>query len=107
MKARFCFDVAFKAGRKTDAEGMASAMDNVIKCGMAALGDCWSDYGGVPKVGEVFVLDAKQALEHADTVNQVIVENTDADDQLQGKDSGLGRMLGPVLDFLWQIAGKR
>jgi hypothetical protein len=107
MKARLYFDVAFKTSKKTDAEGMASAMDNVIKCGMSALSDSWDEYGGVPKVGKVFVLDTKQALGHADTVNQVIVENTDADDQIQGKDSELGRMLGPVFDFLRKIAGKK
>ena len=107
MKARFYFDVEFKASRETDAEGIASAMDNVVKCGMSALSDSWDEYGGVPKVGEVFALDTEQALEHADTVNQIIVENTDADDQLQGKDNELGRMLGPVFGFLKKIAGKK
>ena len=65
MKARFYFDVEFKASRETDAEGIASAMDNVVKCGMSALGDCWSDYGGEPKVGEVFVLNTEATTGHA------------------------------------------
>jgi hypothetical protein len=64
MKARLFFDVKFN-GRKTDAESIAAALDNVVKCGMSALGDCWDEYGGQPKVGEFFVLDAKAAARHA------------------------------------------
>lgn len=45
MKARVYLDVEFN-GRKTDAESVAAAMDNVVKAGMSALGDCWDEYGG-------------------------------------------------------------
>ena len=38
-------------------------MDNMVRTGMSALGDCWDEYGGEPKVGEVFVLDTEQADE--------------------------------------------
>jgi hypothetical protein len=60
MKARLYFDVEFD-GRKTDGESIASAMDNVVKCGMSALDDCWDEYGGKPQVGKCFVLDTAQA----------------------------------------------
>ncbi len=60
MKARLFLDVEFN-GRKTDAEGIAAALDRVMETGMSALGDCWDEYGGVPKVGQFLVLDTKQA----------------------------------------------
>ena len=60
MKARLYLDVKFD-GRKTDAEGVAAALDNVVKCGMAALDDAWDEYGGAPKVGEMLVLNTAQA----------------------------------------------
>jgi hypothetical protein len=60
MKARLYFDVKFN-GRKTDSESIAGAMDNVVKCGMSALSDCWDEYGGEPKVGQFLVLDTAQA----------------------------------------------
>jgi hypothetical protein len=106
MKARFYFDVKFSKGA-TDAEGLASAMDNVIKCGMSALSDSWDEYGGAPKVGEVFVLDTNKAMEHAGTVSRAIVEYTDANEQLENEGGELGRMLAPVAEFLRQIAGKK
>lgn len=106
MKARFYFDMSFSE-RATDPEGLASAMDNVIKCGMSALSDSWDEYGGVPKVGEVFVLDTNQAMEHAGTVSRAIVEYTDANEQLNDEGGELGKMLAPVAEFLRQIAGKK
>ena len=105
MKARFYLDVEFKGRNWT--EGMASALDNVVRNGMTALGDCWGEYGGKPKIGEVFILDTKQAEEHADTLHQVIAEYTDPDDQLNGVSSELGKSLAPIRDFLRQIAGKQ
>jgi len=107
MKARFYFDVAFKASRKTDAEGMASALDNVIKTGMTALGESWDEYGGKPKIGEVFVLDTKQAMEHASSVNRVIAEYTNPDDLIKNGDDELGEALAPVVQFLRKLAGKK
>ena len=71
MEARLYFDINFNGG-KTDAEGVASAMDNVVRTGMSALGDCWDEYGGEPKVGEVFVLDTEQAARHAATLGEII-----------------------------------
>ena len=56
MKARFYLDVEFN-GRKTDAESIAAAMDRTVETGMSALGDCWDEYGGTPKVGQFLVLD--------------------------------------------------
>jgi hypothetical protein len=66
MKARLYLDVKFN-GRKTDAEGIASALDNVVNTGMSALGDCWDEYGGAPKVGQFLVADTVQpgGSEHA------------------------------------------
>jgi hypothetical protein len=97
MKARFYFDVAFKAGKKTDAEGMASALDNVIKAGMTVLGDCWGDYRGKPKVGEVFVLDTEAAAEHAEKLDYLI----------DGQEDELGESLVPVREFLRKLARKK
>ena len=97
MKARFYFDVEFKANRKTDAEGIASALDNVVRSGMTVLGDCWSDFGGKPKIGEVFVLDTKAAAEHADNLDLLI----------DGQSDELGESLVPVRDFLRRVAGKK
>ena len=74
MKARFYFDVAFKASKKVDAEGIASAMDNVVKTGMSALSNSWDEYGGVPKVGGVFVLDTDTAVQHVDALVQTAIE---------------------------------
>ena len=97
MKARFYFDVEFKASRKTDAEGIASALDNVVRSGMTVLGDCWSDFGGTPRIGEVFVLDTKAAAEHADNLDRLI----------GGRDDELGKSLVPIRNFLRQVAGKK
>jgi len=97
MKARLCFDVEFN-GRKTDAESIASAMDNVVKTGMTVLGDCWEECGGKPKVGECFVLDTRQAAEHAKALD-LLVEGREDDE--------LGEMLAPVRNFLHQVAGKK
>jgi hypothetical protein len=71
MKARLYLDVEFN-GRKTDAESIAAAMDNVVKAGMSALGGCWDEYGGVPKVGQFLVLDTAQAAEHAEALGTLI-----------------------------------
>ena len=56
MKARVCLDVQFD-GRRTDGESIASAM---VKTGMSALGDCWDEFGGEPKVGEFLAADTAQ-----------------------------------------------
>jgi hypothetical protein len=56
MKTRLCIDVEFNGG-KTDGEAIATALDNVVNTGMSALGDCWDEYGGTPKVGQFLVLD--------------------------------------------------
>ena len=97
MKARLYLDVEFD-GRRTDGESIASAMDNVIKTGMSAIGDCWEEYGNEPKVGEFFVLDTKQAAELAEEIDGLI------DGQ---EDDELGESLAPVRDFLRQLAGKK
>jgi hypothetical protein len=65
MKARFYLDVEFN-GRRTDGEGVAAALDRVVETGMSALGDCWDEYGGQPKLGQFLVLDTAQAAEHAE-----------------------------------------
>jgi hypothetical protein len=94
MKTRLYFDVEFN-GRKTDAEAMAAAMDRVVETGMSALGDCWKEYGGTPKVGQCFVLDAVQAAEHAKALDLLIDGR---------EDDELGEMLAPVRDFLKTLA---
>jgi hypothetical protein len=93
MKARLYFDVEFD-GRKTDAESPATAMDNVVKCGMSALGDCWDEYGGGPRVSGVMVLDTDKAVELADQLDLF----------MDGQDDELGEFLKPVRDFLRQVA---
>jgi hypothetical protein len=68
MKARLYMDVEFD-GHKTNAESIASALDNVVSNGLAVLLDSWEPYGGEPKVGKFLVLDAAQAAgqAHAET----------------------------------------
>jgi len=95
MKARFYIDVEFD-GRETDAESMASAMDNVVKCGMTVVGDCWEEYGGKPKVGECSVLDTRHAAEHAGILELLVDARKD----------DLGEMLVSIRDFLKEVAGK-
>jgi len=95
MKARLYLDVEFD-GRRTDGESIASAMDNVAKTGMSALGDCWDEYGGAPKVGQFLVLDTGQAAERAEALDSLI----------DGQEDELGESLAPVRDFLRQLAGK-
>jgi hypothetical protein len=94
MKARLYLDVKF-GGRATDAESITTAMDNVIKCGMSALDDCWGEYGGVPQVGEVFVLDTEAALMHANDIDKLI------------NSFDLRESLGPIRDFLRNVAGRK
>ena len=65
MKARLYIDIQF-GKRATDAESMATALDNVLDTGMVQLSDCWDEYGGKPKVGKFFVLDTEQALGFAE-----------------------------------------
>jgi hypothetical protein len=101
MKARLYLDIKFGA-RATDAESLASALDNVMDVGMAALDDCWQDYGGKPKVGKFFVLDTGKALDLANDVESVmhVAEN----------DPGNARpseWLAPVRDFLRKVAGRK
>ncbi len=96
MKARLYLDIEFN-GRKTDGESIASAMDNVVKTGMSALGDCWDEYEGAPKVGEFFVLDTGQAAEHAEELDHLI----------DGQEDELGESLVPIRDFLRHLAGKK
>jgi hypothetical protein len=96
MKARLYFDVEFN-GRKTDGESIATALDRVVETGMSALGECWDEYGGKPKVGEFLVLNIKQAAEHAEALDMLI----------DGKEDELGASLAPVRDFLRQLAGKK
>ena len=97
MNARLYIDVEFN-GRKTDCESIASAMDNVIKTGMSALGDCWDEYGGEPKVGQFLVLDTLSAQQYAESL-QGLFDGEEEDD--------LGEFLEPIRDFLRQVAGKR
>ena len=97
MKARLYLDVEFD-GRKTDGEGVATALENVIKTGMSALGDCWDEYGGTPKVGGCFVLDTGSAAAFAESL-QGLIDGEEEDD--------LGEFLEPIRDFLRQVAGKR
>jgi hypothetical protein len=97
MKARLFIDVQFN-GRKTDAESIASAMDNVVKTGMTTLGDCWDEYGGEPKVGQFLVLDTLSAGQYAESL-QGLIDGEEEDD--------LGEFLEPIRDFLRQIAGKK
>ena len=97
MNAKLVLPIKFSK-RATDAEGLASAMDNVVKCGMSALSDCWNEYGGEPKVGEFTVLDTEAAAEYANALDALI------DGQ---NDDGLGEVLVPVRDFLrsWRNDG--
>jgi hypothetical protein len=94
MNAKLVLPIKFSK-RATDAEGLASAMDNVVKCGMSALSDCWGEYGGEPKVGTFTVLDTEKAAEHANALDALI------DGQ---NDDGLGEVLAPVRDFLRRLA---
>ena len=71
MKARLYLDVEFNDG-KTDAKGIASALDKVVANGLAVLLDTWEPYVNEPKVGEFFVLDTMQAAEHAESLDQLI-----------------------------------
>jgi hypothetical protein len=96
MKARLYLDVKF-GKRATDAESIASALDNVMDVGMSSLSDCWKEYGGVPQVGKFFVLDSEQAIRHAD----------DLDNLIDGQDDELGKSLAPVRDFLRKVAEKK
>jgi hypothetical protein len=95
MKARLFIDIQFSK-RATDAESMATALDNVMDVGMAHLSDCWGEYGGKPIVGRFFLLGTAQAVEHANALDMLI----------DGEDDELGEMLKPVRDFLRQVAGK-
>ena len=95
MRTRLFCDVEFNE-HKTDAEGIASALDKVVANGLAVLLDAWEPYGGEPKVDEFFVLDSKQAAEHAETLDHLI----------DGQNDELGESLVPIRDFLWQVAGK-
>ena len=97
MKARLYLDVEFN-GRKTDAESMASALDNVAKCGMSSLSDCWEEYGGEPKVGQFLVLDTLSAGQYAESL-QGLIDGEEEDD--------LGEFLEPIRDFLRRVAGKK
>jgi len=94
MKARLYIDVNFNK-RATDAESLATALDNVMDTGMFILSDCWNDYGGKPTIGKFFVLDTTQAKEHADELDRL----------MDGQDDELGMMLTPIRDFLRQVAG--
>lgn len=96
MKARLYIDIQF-GKRATDAESMATALDNVLDTGMVQLSDCWDEYGGKPKVGKFFVLDTEQALGFAEEVDRLV----------HGWDDDLGKSLAPIRDFLRQVAGKR
>jgi len=96
MKARLYIDIKFSK-RATDAESLATALDNVMDAGMAALDDCWHEYGGKPTIGKFVVLDTAQAAEHANALDMLI----------DGEDDELGEMLKPVRDFLRQVAGLR
>lgn len=94
MRARLYLDVRF-GKRATDAESLATAMDNVVRTGMSALGDCWGEYGGEPKVGKFFVLDTGRAADLAGELDAII----------DGQDDELGESLKPVRDFLRHVAG--
>ncbi|MGO8751852.1 MAG: hypothetical protein ACLQNE_38410 [Thermoguttaceae bacterium] len=96
MKARLYIDIQF-GKRATDAESMATALDNVLDTGMVQLSDCWDEYGGKPKVGKFFVLDTEQALGFAEELDRLV----------HGWDDDLGKSLAPIRDFLRQVAGKR
>jgi hypothetical protein len=93
MKTRLYIDVEFN-DRKTDSEGIATAFDNVVKTGMAALGDCWDEYGGKPKIGQFLVLDTERAVQHANSLDGLIDNQNDE----------LGQMLVPIRDFLGGLA---
>jgi hypothetical protein len=71
MKARLYIDVKFSK-RATDAESLASALDNVLDVGMAQLSDTWDEYGGKPTVGKFVALDTAKALEHANALDMLI-----------------------------------
>jgi hypothetical protein len=89
MKIRLYIDVEFN-GRKTDGEAIATALDNVVKTGMSALGDCWDEYGGKLKVGQFLVLDTERAVEHANSLDELI----------DNQDEELGHVLAPIREFL-------
>ena len=95
MKARVYLDVEFNEG-KTDAEGIASALDKVVANGLAVLLDTWKPYGGEPKVGEFFVLDTKQAAEHAEDLDRLI----------DGKEDELVQCSSPSATFCGRSPGR-
>jgi hypothetical protein len=99
MKARLYLDVKF-GKRATDAESIASALDNVMDVGMSSLDDCWSEYGGKPQVGKFFVLDTGKALDLANDVESVM--NVAENDPGSARPS---EWLAPVRDFLRKVAG--
>ena len=69
----------------------------MVANGLAVLLDAWEPYGGEPKLGEFFVLDTKQAADHAENLDHLI----------DGQEDELGKSLVPVRDFLRQIAGQK
>jgi len=94
MKARLYIDIKFSK-RATDAESLATALDNVMDVGMSALDDCWGDYGGKPTIGKFLVLDTAQAAEHAEELDRL----------MDGQEDELALSLAPIRDFLRQVAG--
>ena len=101
MKARLYLDIRF-GGRATDAESIASALDNVMDVGMAALDDCWGEYGGKPEVGKFLVLDTERAIDLANDVESVM--HVAEGDPRNARPS---EWLAPVRDFLRQVAGRK
>ena len=75
---------------------------NVMDVGMAALDDCWADYGGKPEVGRFLVLDTGKAIDLANDVESVM--NVAEGDP---KHARPGEWLVPVRDFLRKIAGRK
>ena len=94
MKARLYLDIKFSK-RATDAEGIASALDNVLDVGMAALDDCSQEYSGKPQVGKFFVLDTERANDLANDVESVMTVA-----ERDPKNARPGEWLAPVRDFL-------
>ena len=94
MKTIIALPVDFN-GRKTDAESIASAMDNVIRCGLGNyVPDDWSEYGGPPHLGETICLNPKEAEEAADML----------DGMIDGKPGDeMGEVLTPARNILWRL----
>ena len=94
MKTLLVFAVDLN-GKKTDAESIGAAMDNVVKAGLATLDDCWGEYGGPPQVKPCRVVDPAK----------VMLQREDLETLMDDQDDNLGKYLANVRDTLKQLLG--